>query len=78
MKLLMCDFIKVTSSSGLRGVTVKQIAARASRPSEAFRGSQESGAGTGATQSTLKVSPKLRHYLAPLTAHQVGEIKVSG
>ena len=67
----------MTSSSGHRGVTVKQIAARASRPSGAFKGSQESATGTEATRSTPKVSSKLRSNLAFLTAHQVKEIKVS-
>ena len=71
--LLMWHYIKVTSSSGQRGVTVTQIAARASRPSEALRGSLESGAGTEATQLTSKVSSKLRSNLASLTAHQVGD-----
>ena len=51
---------------------MKQIAASASSEE-----SQESGAGTGATRSTTEVSSKLRSSLAPLTAHQVGEIKVS-
>ena len=74
---LMWHCVKVTSSSGQHGVTVTQIAARASRPSGAFKGSQESEVGTGATRSTPKVSSKLRHNLASLTVHQVGEIKVS-
>ena len=64
--------VKVTSSSGLRGVTVKQIVAAASREV-----SQESGVGTGATQSTPSLSSKLRSNLAPLTAHQVGGLQVS-
>ena len=59
------------SSSGLRGVTVTQIVARA------LKGSQESEVGTGATRSTPKVSLKLRDNLASLTVHQVGEIKVA-
>ena len=66
MKWLMCHCIKVTSSSGLRGVSVNQIVARASRET-----SQQSGAGTEVTSSTPKVSSKLRSNLAPLTAHQV-------
>ena len=73
----MRHFVKVMSSSGLRGVTVTQIAARASRHSGAFKGSQESKVGTGATRSTPKVASKLRHNLALLTAHQVGEMKFS-
>ena len=69
--------LKASLSRGLRGVIVTQTVARAFRPSEAIRGSQESAVGTGATRSTPKVSSKLRSSLAFLTVHQVGERKAS-
>ena len=63
-------------SNGLHGVIARETAPRASKPSEALRGWQENGAGTGAATSTRKLSSKLRPSLASLIVHQVGGIKI--
>ena len=58
-------------SRGPLGVTAKEIAARVSRRSGALRGFQENVAGTGATQSTMRVSLKSRLNPALQIVHQV-------
>ena len=51
---------KVRPSRGPLGVTAKETAARVSSRSGALRGFQENAAGTGATQSSMRVSLKSR------------------
>ena len=60
-------------SRGPLGVTAKETAARVSRSSGALRGFQENAAGTGVTQSTMRVLSKSRLNLAPQIVHQVEE-----
>ena len=55
-------------------MTAKETAARVSRSSGVLRGFQENAAGTGATQSTMRVSSKFRGNPALQIVHQVGEI----
>ena len=65
---------KVRPSRGPLGVTAKETAARVSRSSGAFRGFQGNAVGTGATQSTMRVSSKSRLNPALRIVHQVEEI----